>query len=487
MNQIGTRLPPQDSKVQSSYRVLLIEDNPDDAYLVYEYLASAKNFSFNLEHATNLSEGLKILAAESMDVLLLDLSLPDSSGLEALPILQRLHSDLPIVIMTGMDHDRIAHEAVRYGVQDNIVKDAFSAGMLERVLFYAIERKSIQREMQRLASFPELDPNPVMEISPAAVVTYANTAARACFTELSQNRIPDWLLAQLNEVLSDMLTHGRSVETREILHNDVVYEERIQWLSAVGVFRLQLQDVSHRKKLEHMKDDFIGLASHELRKPLTIIIAGLASMRDGVVGAMTEKQSTMVDRIYRNADHMAKLISNLLNLTRLESRKASLNVEKLSVPDLLEEIQGYHQLALPEGGVTITVKTEADLPLVLGDRDLFIEVMDNLIDNALRFAIKGVVIVANSHEGIDAKGNKFPSVRVSVADDGLGIPADKIGELFNKFVQLKRAKGGSGYKGTGLGLSICKEIVENMGGTIWADPKHSPGACFHFTLPVEEK
>jgi signal transduction histidine kinase len=179
----------------------------------------------------------------------------------------------------------------------------------------------------------------------------------------------------------------------------------------------------------------------------------------------------------KNLDRLTRITNNLLDLSRLESGRAQVNAKTIDLRRLVEDAAKGAGLLAQGRTLRVEVELPAELPRVVADPDMIAQVLHNLLDNALRYAKTRVVVSARSaEEGM---------VRVSVSDDGPGIPKDKIGQLFNKFVQVDRPSGGGGYKGTGLGLAICAETLKANHGRVWAESEPGKGSVFQFCLPRE--
>ena len=242
-------------------------------------------------------------------------------------------------------------------------------------------------------------------------------------------------------------------------------------------------DISERKKLEAMKDEFIGTTSHELRTPLTVISLGLENLKAGILGRLSSKQEEVVDRNIRNAKRLGKLIDDLLDLSRLQSGRTKIERREVDLSHLIHEVIQNFQPAGKEGGTSICEEIAANLPNLKCDADLVAQVLTNILSNALRYAKKEIVVRAKVVDGADGTA-KF--IQTSVSNDGPGISVEKLSQLFEKFVQLDRESRKTSYKGTGLGLAICREIIERHHGKIWVESPAKRGVEFHFTLPLGE-
>lgn len=243
------------------------------------------------------------------------------------------------------------------------------------------------------------------------------------------------------------------------------------------VVRLQnsSRDISERKRIEQVKDDFINTVSHELRTPLTIIKGSISNLKDGVVGPLTEKQAHVVETTSRNVDRLGKIVTNLLDLARLESGKGKINRKQISAATIILEAVGNFQEVARARSLLLQTDLSPTLPIFYADPDLIAQVLTNLLNNALRFAKQRVTVKAMATE---------LSMQVGVLDDGPGIPELDQKLLFSKYEQLYRPTGG-GYKGTGLGLAICKEIIDEHQGKIWVESAPGQGAKFFFSVPLD--
>ncbi len=276
-----------------------------------------------------------------------------------------------------------------------------------------------------------------------------------------------------------------------VLLHDITDLERIERLKA---------EIMERQRVDQLKDEFISTVSHELRTPLTIVKGAIDNLKDGIVGPLEAKQVKIVDIANNNIDRLVKIINNLLDLSRLESNKALINRKAIKTTPLIIETVHNFQMTAQSKNILLEQDIPENLPDIFADPDLIVQVLTNILDNALRYAQDRVMVSASrkelqtslySDKG-SGKTKKEPVrkaeevhkfIEITIADDGAGIPRDKYRDLFNKFVQLNRPRGGAGYKGTGLGLIICKEIIRKHQGKIWVEPSPLGGAGFHILLP----
>ena len=231
------------------------------------------------------------------------------------------------------------------------------------------------------------------------------------------------------------------------------------------------------KELDRMKSDFVSNVSHELRTPLTAIKGAVDLVLREVAGPLTEKQIHYLTRVRSNTQHLAGLINDLLDLSKIEAGKIEFQNTRVSLGGLVHEVVESLRPIAAEKPLELEVTAHEPAVLVWADRDKVRQVLTNLIGNAIKFTPPhGKVMVSSASNDTDW-------VRVSIADTGPGISADECERIFEKFYQVAE-NGGPKPKGTGLGLAISKVLVELHGGKIWVESEPTRGSTFYFTLPA---
>ncbi|MEZ4699878.1 MAG: PAS domain S-box protein [Rhodothermales bacterium] len=242
------------------------------------------------------------------------------------------------------------------------------------------------------------------------------------------------------------------------------------------IFTGIVRDITERKQLEHIKDDFVSIVSHELRTPLTSINGSLGVLASGTVGAIPEAAQRMIGIARRNCERLVRLINDLLDLQKMEAGKFDIHREPVNLVQLMNQsLESNAGFARAHNVRLELVSTTEPCPLD-GDPDRLLQVMANLISNAAKFS--------PTDETITIRVDREPEmVRVAIEDRGIGIPEEQIATIFDKFVQvdstLQRQKGG-----TGLGLSISKRIIEMHGGRLSVESTMGKGTTFFFELPL---
>jgi len=237
-----------------------------------------------------------------------------------------------------------------------------------------------------------------------------------------------------------------------------------------------VRDITERKKVDRMKNEFVSTVSHELRTPLTSIRGALGLIAGGAVGELPEKMRQLIDIAYSNSERLVRLINDILDIEKIESGKVVVNMQVHALVPLIVQALEANRAYAEHYGVQYQFVQPGDLLAVNVDADRFMQVMANLLSNAVKFSpAKGMVTIKVSTQ--DGR------VRVEVSDQGEGIPEAFQEKIFQKFTQADssdtRQKGG-----TGLGLAISKALVECMHGTIGFQSEPNQGACFFFELPL---
>jgi PAS domain S-box-containing protein len=240
-------------------------------------------------------------------------------------------------------------------------------------------------------------------------------------------------------------------------------------VGAVVTFR----DISERRAVERMKDEFVSTVSHELRTPLTSIRGALGLLAGGLVGEISEKGNRMLEIAVTNTDRLVRLINDILDIERMESGKISMALQPCYAAPLMEQAVELIRPMAEKAEVALRLST-CDAPL-LADPDRLMQTFTNLLSNAVKFSPPGGTVSLSATAGNDC-------VEFEVADQGRGIPTDKLELIFERFQQVDasdaREKGGSG-----LGLPICRSIVRQHGGEISVESELGRGSRFRFTIP----
>lgn len=467
-------------------KVLLVEDNPLDVRLLKEALVDSKTADFDLVHVDRLEHALKRLGDGGIDLVLLDLSLPDSQGLATATKVREAFPNVPLVVLTGLDDEFMAVRALQEGAQDYVAKGQISNGLLVRSLRYAYERSRILTELeQRRLEIQAREENfrnvittnldAIVIVDQRGIVRFVNPAGEALFNRRADEFVnkPFGYPVPLGEVTEIEISQGcarPSVAEMRVVEIDWEGEE---------AYLASLRDVTEQKRIQERLRETSQLVAvgelaagvaHELNNPLTAVLgfAQLVMKRELPDGVAQD-----VEKIYSEAQRAAKIVHNLLSFARRhEPEKRCVNIR--DILDLTLNLRAYD---LNVNNIEVKTHYDPELPSLMADEHQLVQVFLNIVTNAeqaMRDIAGGGALTVEARK----VGDK---VQVSFADDGPGIPAEYLSRVFDPFFTTKEVG-----KGTGLGLSMCYGMVRAHDGEIWAESVEGEGSIIYIELPVTE-
>ncbi len=237
-----------------------------------------------------------------------------------------------------------------------------------------------------------------------------------------------------------------------------------------------LHDITALKEVDRLKSEFVSQVSHDLRTPLTVIKGYIDNLQDGIGGDLTERQKNYLDRMSKNAGRLVRLISDLLDVSRMESAKLELNLTMLSLQGLIEEVVNAIRPITVEKKLKVILNKFEENSLLQGDRDKLEQVITNLLDNAIKFTPPGgqITITLQKEQQV---------LKTTIKDTGIGIPPEEQPRIFERFFQVERASS-THEIGSGLGMFIAKNLIDLHGGQIRVTSEVGKGSEFSFTLPI---
>jgi len=344
----------------------------------------------------------------------------------------------------------------------------------EKMVADLADRREIERELAHMASFSEMAPNPIIETDTTGKLHYMNPAAAAAFPELQSNWTRHPVFEGIGGALDSLKRDGRTMTTRPVKVGERIYDQQITLLDGGPGIRLYFSDITELKRLDQLKTDFVNMVSHELRSPLTTINASIRMITAGYLGTTTHDQQEALELALNNIERLARLINELLDISKIEAGKLELHCEFSDLNAVVAEVTRNFEPLARERGLELRGRPAGEPVELFMDRDKIVQVFTNLIQNALKFTRQGHVEISIRAEP--------EGVRCQVSDTGPGIQEKDLPRVFGKFQQFGAAPRGR-EKGTGLGLSLFKGFVELHGGRIWVESRPGAGSEFIFYLP----
>lgn len=382
--------------------VLLIEDNPGDAVLVNEYLKESTSFEYKLIHTTRNAEAAKILGeVPSIDVIISDIALPDSKGVESIKQLQEFTDTLPVIFFTGTHDEELAMSALQEGAQDYLIKGQFDGEALRRAIRYAIERKKYQNEAEHA-----------------------------------------------------------TMKARKLQHEtELLQEER-----------------THLKQLNQAKDDFLSLASHQLRTPATGVKQYLGMVLEGFFGDIPDKQRHSLQQAFDSNERQLKIVEDLLRTAHIDAGRTKIEKVDTDIVELLGSIIDEQKNHFAKRKQIVEFNTKTKPYKISVDADKLRMALENIIDNASKYTPDGKKIT------VTLTHNK-KTVTIDIADQGVGIGEEDISKIFDKFARVNNPLSHE-VGGSGLGLFWAKSIIDLHNGSIAVKSEVNKGTTFSITLPA---
>jgi len=277
---------------------------------------------------------------------------------------------------------------------------------------------------------------------------------------------------------TDANTSQRIIEIKtleQVYYFNVVVTAIKDSTASISSIVVVLQNITQLKQLEKTKSDFMSTVSHEFKTPLTSIMIGASLLEEMNIGELNNKQQDIIKTIKEEGEKLNLLVTNLLQISKLEAKKPVFNIEPVSINRIIEVALKTFREQANLKNISLNYDPKESLPKVNIDSEKVNWVVNNLISNALKFTKSNGSITIKSFLQEDR-------MCISVSDTGIGIPEEYRENIFDRFVQVKEED--NEYQGTGLGLAIAKEIVEAHGGEIWCESTLSKGSTFIFTLPI---
>jgi len=500
--------------------ILLIEDNPSDVRFIEELLKEADDVNFKLECFNRLNNGLNHLEKKNFDVVLLDLSLPDSNGLDSLLETLKIAENVSVIVLTGTNNDFLALKSVKKGAQDYLVKSQINCTSLIRSIKYSIERKKLEQQLKK-SKLSEEKFRTIVKTSPYSIILLdikgdimdCNLIAEK-YLFLPKNMIIGKNIIDL-PIISENNKYLICNQVKELMRRNIVeprefkytnYKGETRWLENILTYikvgendyiQFVSEDITERKKMEiiikneneklkdldRIKRDITSRISHELKTPLMSINGASELLLSTYSDQIGDKAIELIEIIHRGGKRLLDLVVNVINVSQIEFNKLELNKKKHNLCKIITDCAKEMSHLVNKRSLTLTF----DLPDIFCfefDKLKIEQIIMNLLSNAIKNTPPyGEIIMTLKKKGGWAE--------LWIKDTGVGLTKEEMKKIFTRFGKLERYEKGIEYlniQGSGLGLFISKKIVNLHGGQIWAESGgRNKGSTFVVKIPLNEK
>ncbi|HET91319.1 MAG TPA: hybrid sensor histidine kinase/response regulator [Chloroflexi bacterium] len=466
-------------------RVLVVDDSLVYRDLLVNHVLTPNGYEPLT--ANDGESGLRIALREGPDLIIMDMQMPGMTGLQVLEALHQAGSEIPVIMMTLHGSEDLAVRAFRLGVKDYVIKP-FDIEEMLIAMDRALTEVRLRRERDALTRTLEAERRQLEAVltntkegillvddSDEDRIILANHAVCEAFNLESDGANRPLMEVVQDEVLIDVFQQAKA--KAEIAHaelplpDDRTFNANITPIQGVGRVAV-MQDITYLKELDRMKSEFVSTVSHDLRSPLTSV-KGFADLLPQV-GQLNEQQAYFLEKIRSGVDTVTEMISDLLDLGRIEA-EVRMDLEECDLGVIIEKVIAGQRNHAELKKQYLRMQIGPDLPSVLGNPVRLGQALSNLVSNAIKYtAEKGRISVIASREDGQAV--------IKIEDNGMGIPQQDLPHIFDKFYRVDRPET-EGIIGSGLGLSIVKTIIEKHRGRIWVDSKMGVGTAFTIVLP----
>jgi hypothetical protein len=500
----------------TKYKVLLIEDDKVDQ-MAFKWLVTEEKLPYHCIIVESVNEARQALCSTTFDAVVVDYLLRDGTAFDLFDSL----GDMPIIVTTGAGNEEIAIKAIKAGACDYLIKD-FERNYLKAIpviIDNVIKRKKleeiIEQKQKNLEAIFDAVPVGMLLVDEHFMVKRVNDAIRQTVNKEYAHIInrpvgealrcvrsrgdgegcagPQCVDCPLRGAIETALNSGQSVqklEAKVALRVDKKEVTPWLWVSVEPVMIdkckhavVAIDDITDHKEAQEklretmeLKSQFVSTVSHELRTPLGCIKEGIDIILEGIAGKINGKQREFLDLAKRNVDRLSALINDVLDFQKLEAGRIRLNVQTCDIKDIITEVYQTMCGSASRKDIDFSLEFADGLGKVEIDRDKIVQVLINLVSNAIKFSPEqGAVSIRVQFQS--------ESFVLQVSDTGMGIPKQALSKIFERFYRVQRP--GEEIQGTGLGLAIVKKIVEMHGGRIEVESREAEGSTFSIFLPLK--
>lgn len=517
--------------------ILVVDDSQAIREFVVQALADKGGFA--VQEAFDGAEGLEMALADHPDLILLDLEMPRLNGLQVVDALREHQADIPVILITSHGSEDIAVELFRKGVKDYLSKPFTAAEMhaaIDRALTevhlrqekesltkrLTVANQQLQRHVREMDILYRVGKSVTSLLSrdqlmerildavfyvigaEEAVLMLVDEKSGRLHTEIHRQRVPGELHQTTHrsaEELADAAARkgeatatgamlsaplkvggkvigtlglGNRISSQPFTGHDRQLLLSLADYAAIAIENMRLYE--EVRQADRAKSEFVSFVAHELGTPMTSILGYTEVMTNKEFGTLSQQQEQFIETIRRNVERMQLLVSDLQDVSRIETGQLLLELRPISLADVLNDALQATQVQVESRSQHLALDVPESLPQIQADPARMTQIMINLLSNAYKYTPEGgrISVRAWSQDGY---------VHCAVSDTGIGISPKNLSRLFTKFFRSDDPTVHE-IPGTGLGLSIVKNLIELQGGTIEVESQVGEGTTFTFTVPV---
>ncbi|MDP9491412.1 MAG: ATP-binding protein [Actinomycetota bacterium] len=474
----------------SSPRILLVDDDP----ALLEALPEALRLRLDgieIDTSETAYDALDRLREKEYDAIVSDIKMPGMDGLALLTETQRLSPGTPVLLITGHGEHDLAVQALRGGaydfVQKPIDRDYFVASLERAVQMRRLDRQVADQQvlLEQHARLLEHVDNGVFLVDAGGLVRYWNPAA-AAITGLAVEDVVgkpvEEALRGWGGIVTGVPVSSHPGPTARDATVPLDIEGRELWISMSGVelddgIVYAFRNLTEERALDELKSEFVATVSHELRTPLSAIYGCAQTLRRSDLELDPETKERLLNVITQESERLTRIVGDILLANQLDAGRLRLERDEIDVERLVNEVVEEMRVSLAaRDDISFEVAAPDSLGPVVGDSDKLRQILLNLVDNAVKYSPEGGLVEISVEIG-------ETGLRLTVSDQGLGIPHGEQQRIFGKFYRVDPNLT-RGVGGTGLGLYICRELARRMEGRVSVQSQEGKGSIFVLDLPL---
>ncbi len=506
--------------MNSTIKILIIDDNPADASLLKRFLSRISLWTFDIKTALSGAEGFSLNEAFNADIVFVDYLLSGETGIDVIDLFAPKYFNTSFILLTGFGSESVVTKALRAGASDYLNKDELSPDTLERTLRHIVQKRQTEEKLRqtetKLKRIIENTDTGLVHVDEQLNIIEVNDPFLKLIGEersdivINQN-ITNWIenkhINQFQDAFKKCIGNGiihnfetvfqKSEKKQVCILINATTEESSQGIVISALCRNITERKQYEKELkaakikaeesDRLKSAFLSNMSHEIRTPMNAIV-GFSNLlvQDDIL--TDEERVEYLQHIASSGHTLLHLIDDIIDISKIVAEQIKIMYDKCYVNKMLQELFAHYKEVLKGNPNVELILNKANSDNDFGfitDQHRFKQIITNLLENAVKFTETGKIEYGYTIEKEIETKNNLDYIRFYVRDTGIGIPKDKQHLVFERFIKIDSDPNRI-FRGSGLGLAISKSLVELMGGRIGVNSEFGKGSEFYFILPFTQ-